>query len=111
MSYYVYVVGCADHSLYTGTSADAKKRIRAHALRLASAAKYTKSHPVVSVEGLWEAADKRAALSFEARFKRLSREKKQALLENPAAVAEFLPMLSAENYAPKKLTLEECLGK
>lgn len=107
--YYVYVVGCADHSLYTGTAKDPKKRIRAHVLGLSSAAKYTKSHPVVSVEAVWETTDKSAALRLEARFKRLSREQKVAFLQKPETVSELFDPAEGLSFRPVPLSLSEIL--
>ena len=107
--YYVYVVGCADHSLYTGTAKDPKKRIRAHVLGLSSAAKYTKSHPVVSVEAVWETTDKSAALRLEARFKRLSREQKVAFLQKPETVSELFDPAEDLSFRPVPLSLSEIL--
>lgn len=105
--YYVYVVGCADHSLYTGTAKDPKKRVRAHVLGLSSAAKYTKSHPVTSVEAVWEAPDKSAALRLEARFKRLSREQKLAFLRKPGTVSELFGEAEGLSFHPVSLSLSE----
>lgn len=107
--YYVYVVGCADHSLYTGTAKDPKKRIRAHVLGLSSAAKYTKSHPVVSVEAVWKTTDKSAALRLEARFKRLSREQKVAFLQKPETVSELFDPAEDLSFRPVPLSLSEIL--
>jgi putative endonuclease len=72
----VYMLRCADGTLYTGCAASLSQRLKAHAR---GSAKYTRSRlPVVLVYA--EAAlDRSAALRREAALKRLSRTQKLAL--------------------------------
>ena len=109
--FFVYVVGCADGSLYTGFAADVKKRVREHFLRLPAAAKYTKSHPVKSLELVFALPEKSAALKLEARFKRLSRQKKLAVIEKPERLFDFLPEAAEEKPELFRLSLADCLEK
>ena len=51
--FWVYTLLCRDNSLYTGFTDDIKRRVYAHYHRLKSAAKYTKSHKVCGIAGLW----------------------------------------------------------
>ena len=44
--HYVYLLHCADGSLYTGMTPDIARRLRQHVERLPGCAKYTRSHPV-----------------------------------------------------------------
>lgn len=74
----MYLLRCADGSLYCGWTADLRRRLRAHAS--GSASRYTASRrPVVLV---WARAmpDRRAARREEARVKALPRPAKLALL-------------------------------
>jgi len=74
----VYLLRCADGSLYCGWTADLRRRLAAHASGRAS--RYTASRrPVVLV---WARAmpDRRAARREEARVKSLPRAGKLALL-------------------------------
>ena len=107
--FFVYVVGCADGSLYTGFAADVRKRVREHFMRLPAAAKYTKSHPVKSLELVFALEEKSAALRLEARFKRLSHGQKLSVIEKPERLFELLP--EAAQWKPKVLglSLSECL--
>ena len=65
--WYVYMLRCADGSLYTGAAADVEKRFAIH--KSGHGAKYTRSHPPV------------AALRREAAIKKLPRAKKLKLAE------------------------------
>jgi len=47
--HYVYLLRCADGSLYTGMTPDIARRLRQHVERLPGCAKYTRSHPVTAL--------------------------------------------------------------
>lgn len=87
----VYVLECADGSLYTGASTDLIRRLRLH--RAGSAARYTRSRLPVTLLAWWHPADYRLARSQEARFKVLDRRAKLALLAGDEAFG--LPMRKA----------------
>ena len=107
--FFVYVVRCADGSLYTGFSADVRKRVKEHYLRLPAAAKYTKSHPVTDLELVFAVEEKSAAMKLEANFKRLPREKKLSVIEKPAKLFEFLPAAAEWDPLVLCLSLRDCL--
>ena len=75
---YVYILRCKDGSLYTGITPDVQRRYAEHCA--GKGAKYTKSHPPVSMEAVWQVADKSDALRLEYRIKSLSKEQKERLL-------------------------------
>ena len=83
MQYWVYMVRCADDTLYTGITDNLERRIKAH--NSGKGAKYTRGRgPVVLV--YQEAyADKPEALRRELTIKRMSRREKLCLLEAPEA--------------------------
>ena len=108
--YYIYMVRCADSSLYTGIAADLARRMREHAEKAPAAAKYTRSRQVVALESAWTAADRAAASRLEYAIKQLPRSKKLELIADPARLADLLPKLSAEDYTHLPgVTLEGCL--
>ena len=72
--WYVYMLACADGSLYTGIAADVDKRFAAH--KSGRGAKYTRSHPPVAVVYREACGDKSAALRREAAIKKLPRAEK-----------------------------------
>ena len=74
--YYVYIVQCADGTLYTGITTDVVRRMIEHRLGMAAGAKYTRSHGVVDLLGLWLVPDRSQASSLERRIKALSRHQK-----------------------------------
>ena len=79
MTAYAYIVECADGTLYSGWTNDLEKRIAAH--NAGQGAKYTRSRRPVTLRYYEEFEDKSEALRREAALKKLSRAKKQALIE------------------------------
>ena len=75
----MYLVRCADDSIYCGWTTDLKKRVRAH--NSGQGAKYTRSRRPVKLVYAEEFAEKREALSREWHLKRLSRAEKIRLIE------------------------------
>lgn len=71
--WYVYMLLCADGSLYTGSATDVERRFEEH--RSARGAKYTRSHPPVAIVYREACDDKGAALRREAAVKKLPRAK------------------------------------
>lgn len=75
----VYLLRCADDTLYTGIARDVRRRLRQHNGELAGGPRYTRGRR--PVELLWseQAPDRSAALQREAAIKRLSRRDKLVL--------------------------------
>lgn len=75
---FVYLLRCADGSLYCGWTTDLDRRIAAHAAGTAS--RYTRSRLPVEL-AWWRAATSRSeAMREEARIKRLPRTQKMVLV-------------------------------
>ncbi len=75
---WVYMLRCADGSLYTGWSSDVQRRLEQH-LR-GSASRYTASRLPVELALVLPMPDRGAALREEARIKALDRDGKLALI-------------------------------
>jgi len=75
---YVYVLRCADGSLYTGWTYDVKQRLAAHGA--GRGARYTRSRLPVKLAACWEFEDSSAAMREEIRVKALTRSEKLALV-------------------------------
>jgi predicted GIY-YIG superfamily endonuclease len=76
--YTVYILLCADDSLYTGITNDLERRFLQHQAGIAS--RYTRSHPVVKIVYQETCANRSEALKREAAIKRLSRTAKLQLI-------------------------------
>jgi putative endonuclease len=74
----VYIVRCADDTLYTGIARDVAARLRAH--EAGRGARYTRSRGPLSLCAVRRCRSKGQALSLEHSIKQLSRAEKQALL-------------------------------
>ncbi|HEV2998893.1 MAG TPA: GIY-YIG nuclease family protein [Solirubrobacteraceae bacterium] len=75
---WVYILRCADGTLYTGWTVDVQRRLARHGAGTAS--RYTASRLPVELAWAREMPDRRAARREEARIKRLPRPEKLALL-------------------------------
>ena len=75
---WVYLLRCADGSLYCGWTVDVERRVAAHAAGRAS--RYTASRRPVTLAVALPMADRSAARREEARIKRLPRAAKLALV-------------------------------
>ena len=77
---YVYLLRCADGSLYCGWTTDPEARLAAH--NSGRGAKYTRSKLPVKLVYTEAYADRHEALSREWHIKRMSREEKQRLCKS-----------------------------
>jgi putative endonuclease len=77
---HVYLLHCADGSLYCGWTTDMERRLAAH--RAGTASRYTRSRLPVELAAVIPVADRSAALREEARIKRLPRAAKLRLVTN-----------------------------
>jgi putative endonuclease len=74
----VYLLRCADDSLYCGWSVDLGRRLAAHSTGRAS--RYTASRRPVELAAAWETGTATEARRLEARIKRLTRAQKLRLV-------------------------------
>ena len=74
---FVYLLRCADDSLYCGWTVDVPKRVEAHARGTAS--RYTAARRPHALAAAWEVPSHTDARRLEARIKQLTRPEKQAL--------------------------------
>ncbi|WP_296128912.1 GIY-YIG nuclease family protein [uncultured Anaerococcus sp.] len=77
--HFVYMVRCSDNSLYTGYTNDLDKRIEVH--NTGKGAKYTRSRLPVSIVFYRRVDSKSIGLRLEARLKKLSKKKKEDLVQ------------------------------
>ena len=90
--HFMYVLECADGSLYTGYTPDVEARLAAH--RAGAGAKYTRGRGPLNLLAVAQFATKHDAMSAEYRFKRLTRDQKDALLAQAAKPgADFAAIL------------------
>ena len=88
---FVYILRCADGSLYTGWTDDLTRRLTAH--NAGRGAKYTRTRRPVQLAYAEILPDKPAALRREAAIKRLPRAKKLALIQNKEGLQMENPIL------------------
>ena len=82
-THYVYILRCADNTLYTGYAKDVHKRVTMH--NAGKGGHYTRAHRPVSLLANWSFPNKREALQAEYRIKQLSRKQKLQLIEESSS--------------------------
>ena len=81
----LYLVKCADGTLYTGITNDLRRRIDQH--NSGTASRYTRSRRPVELAHRESCRDKSGALKKEHRIKSLSRKAKEAYIAEKARAA------------------------
>lgn len=91
---YVYMLECADGSLYTGFALDVEARVACHNAGLG--AKYTRSRRPVRLLWRQQLPTPRLARRAEACIKRLTRQQKQQLAAGQITLIQACPQLADE---------------
>ena len=78
-SWFIYMVRCADNSLYTGIAKDVERRILEHNSGDTSGAKYTKARRPVELVYQEACKSRTIASKREYEIKQLSRQEKEEL--------------------------------
>ncbi len=81
--WYLYVVECADETLYTGITTDVVRRLHEHN-HTSRGAKYTRARRPVELVATWSYESHSEAASAEWHFKQLTRAQKLARVERGA---------------------------
>jgi len=85
----VYIVRCADNTLYTGIAADVSKRISEHESS-PRGAKYLRGKGPLQLEFAECVGDRAIASALEHRVKQLSRVRKEALISGHESLRDLL---------------------
>lgn len=79
MSCYVYILECANSSLYTGITTDVNRRFARH--QAGDGGHYTRANRPISIRYFEQHPDRSSASKRESQIKRWSRTKKLALIK------------------------------
>lgn len=86
MSWYVYIVRCADDTLYTGIARDPERRVDEHNGARPRAARYTRGRRPVRLVYREARASRAEATRREIEIKQLPRAAKLALIKSESKV-------------------------
>lgn len=81
-SWFVYIVRCADHSLYTGVTTDIERRLKEHNNSRKLAAAYTRSRRPVTLMYKEMVSSRSIALKREYEIKQMSSRSKELLIKD-----------------------------
>jgi len=83
MNWFVYILRCADNTLYTGITTDLERRLHEHNHETLGA-RYTKARRPLTLAYSEEAENRSAASKREYAIKKLSRHQKEQLIRSTA---------------------------
>lgn len=89
-SYSLYIIRCADNTLYTGITADVSRRFAEHQ-EGRRGAKYLRGRGPLELVFTADVGDRARALQLEYRVKRLSKSAKCALIAGRESLEGFFP--------------------
>lgn len=78
--WFVYIVRCSDHTLYTGVTTDPVKRLRQHNGELVGGAKYTRARRPVELVWKEQHVDRSGATQREYAIKQMTLWQKRELI-------------------------------
>ena len=81
MTWQIYMLRCADNSLYTGVTTDIERRLSEHNESKQKGAKYTRARRPVELVYTEDVDSRAQACQREAQIKALSRKQKLHLIE------------------------------
>ena len=79
-NWFVYMLRCADHSLYTGVTTDLERRLKEHNA-IKSVTRYTRARQPVSLVYHEVVSSRTLACKREAQIKKLTRAQKEILIK------------------------------
>lgn len=93
MPWFLYLIECADGSVYTGIAVDVQARFDKHAN--GTGARYTRSRKPLHVLASFELADRSSASRAEYFVKRLTAGEKRALAAGARTLESVVPVVPA----------------
>jgi putative endonuclease len=97
MAWFLYLIECADGSVYTGIAVDVQARFEKHLS--GTGARYTRSRKPLQVLASFEMADRSSASRAEYWVKRLPAVEKRALAAGVRTIESVVPAVVEEPHA------------
>jgi len=88
-TWFVYLIRCADESLYTGVATDVERRFREHQAQGLRTARYLRGRGPLELVYFCAAGDRAEAQRLEYRIKQLKVAAKYQLIRGELALAEL----------------------
>lgn len=85
--YYTYILRCKNNTLYTGYTTDIHRRIKEHQNGINC--KYTRNYGFDKLEIFFESNSRKTAMKLECYIKKLTRNKKLQIINNPKILIEM----------------------
>ena len=106
--WYLYVVRCNDGSLYTGISTDVGRRFAQHQGKGDTGSKYLKGKGPLTLVFKKKVGSKGLALQVERRVKKLSKARKEKLVEVPGRIEDIVRQARARTERHQEHQALQC---
>jgi len=93
--WYLYLIRCADNSIYTGVSTAVARRLAEHQSGRGRGASYLRGRGPLTLARKIRVGDKSAAFRLEWRVKKLSRARKEDLIKGKIRIKDLLKPINA----------------
>lgn len=100
--YYIYMLRCADSSIYTGITTEIERRMEEHFSQDKKCAKYTLRHKPIKLEVVWKTENRMLASKLEYHLKHLKKEQKEKLIINHRLEDFLQEKIEIEKYRVSK---------
>jgi len=109
--WWIYLIRCADDSLYTGIATDVERRFNQHKEANGKGAKYLRGKGPLKLELKMPVASRGLALKTELKIKKLSKTKKEELINKPELLKKIIQKLEKVNEPISEIQEETEAGK
>lgn len=90
-NWYVYLIRCADHSLYTGIATDVRRRFSEHQSQGRLCARYLRGRAPLQLMYSCKVTDRSSALKLEYRVKQLTKSEKLRVIQGDLDMQDLMP--------------------
>lgn len=91
--WWIYLVRCADDSLYTGIAMDVERRFKEHRETNGKGAKYLRGKGPLTLALKMPVGSRGLALKTEIKIKKLKKTEKEKLIKSPEQLKEIIQKL------------------
>lgn len=97
--YYIYILECENHNLYTGITTNIERRFSEHVESNKLGAKYTHAFKPKAIVCAWETSNRSLASKLEFAIKTLSKQQKELLIKDDSYICKFFaPKINHQDF-------------
>jgi putative endonuclease len=95
MEWYLYMIRCSDGSFYTGITVDVDRRLSDHRSNSGKGARYLRGRNPMTLVFQMKLGNKSLALIVENKVKKLSKKRKEQMIDDTTIIDEIIKQVAA----------------